>query len=71
MDSSERQKAVIEMLKTPQPKKEATVPQKPAKKPYSTPKLVIYGNLSDITRAVGKTGALDGGGNVNANRTRA
>jgi hypothetical protein len=31
------------------------------KKPYSTPELVVYGNLQQITNAVGNMGAKDGG----------
>lgn len=53
MDLSERQKAVVEMSKAPQPQlKIATTPleKKPPKKAYSTPQLVVYGKLSDITR---------------------
>ena len=33
----------------------------PQKKPYSTPRLVVYGDLRDITRAKGG-GKGDGGG---------
>ena len=29
------------------------------KKPYSTPKLVAYGDLTDVTRATGKAGSMD------------
>jgi hypothetical protein len=64
MDSSERNKAVIEMSKgpqQPQPKKDLPRPVNAAKKPYSTPKLVVYGTLHDITGAVGNKGAKDGG----------
>jgi hypothetical protein len=70
MDSPEMQKVVIEMLKAAQLKNETTVPKKTAKKPYSPPRLVVCGKLSDITGSVGKTGALDGSGNINANKTR-
>jgi hypothetical protein len=31
-----------------------------AKKPYRRPRLEIYGNLHEITDAVGMTGAADG-----------
>lgn len=31
-------------------------------KPYQPPKLVIYGNISEITRAVDMNGMADGGG---------
>jgi hypothetical protein len=30
-----------------------------AKKPYSKPKLEIYGDIADITQNVGKTGKAD------------
>jgi hypothetical protein len=32
------------------------------KKPYKTPKLDLYGSLSDLVRNVGPKGNLDGGG---------
>lgn len=31
------------------------------KKPYQAPKLLVYGDLSDMTKAVGPRGKLDGG----------
>jgi len=31
-----------------------------AKKPYQAPKLLIYGNLTEMTQAGGKNGNLDG-----------
>lgn len=35
----------------------------PRKRPYSTPKLVVYGTLSEITKTVASgSGALDNGG---------
>jgi hypothetical protein len=49
MDSPEMQKVVIEMLKAAQLKNETTVPKKTAKKPYSPPRLVVCGKLSDIS----------------------
>jgi hypothetical protein len=32
----------------------------PAKKPYQQPKLLIYGNLTEMTLTKGTTGTLDG-----------
>ena len=37
----------------------STTRQKPDRKPYRTPSLVRYGDLSRITNAVGMTGAKD------------
>ena len=37
----------------------------PKKKPYSTPKLVVYGTLSDLTRGTGSAGNLDNGAGPN------
>lgn len=34
---------------------------KTAKRPYSRPKLTVYGKLREITEAVGKSGSIDGG----------
>jgi hypothetical protein len=31
------------------------------KKPYQAPKLLVYGNLTDMTKAVGAHGKGDGG----------
>jgi len=31
------------------------------KKPYEPPKLHVYGNLAEMTRATGKIGKADGG----------
>jgi len=36
--------------------------QKPDKKPYRTPSLVLYGDLARITNAVGMSGNKDNGG---------
>jgi len=33
----------------------------PPKKPYSAPKLLIYGNLTEMTLAMSPTGNADGG----------
>jgi hypothetical protein len=32
-----------------------------AKKPYQAPKLLVYGNLTEMTQAVGNVKNLDGG----------
>ena len=37
------------------------VPEKDAKKPYQPPKLHVYGNLAEMTKAKGLLGRLDGG----------
>jgi hypothetical protein len=34
---------------------------KPAKKPYQSPKLLVYGNLTEMTLTAGRSGAKDGG----------
>jgi hypothetical protein len=34
---------------------------KPAKKPYQSPKLLIYGNLTEMTLTRGRKGNPDGG----------
>jgi hypothetical protein len=33
--------------------------KKPSKKPYSQPRLQVYGDLRNITQTVGKFGAMD------------
>ncbi len=33
-----------------------------ARKPYQHPELVVYGNISEITQALGMNGMMDGGG---------
>lgn len=38
-----------------------TMNQKTEKKTYSTPKLVVYGDVREITQAVGNMGSADGG----------
>jgi hypothetical protein len=40
--------------------------QKPGKRPYQTPQLLIYGTIREITRNIGPKGALDGGGGAAA-----
>jgi hypothetical protein len=43
----------------------------PTKKPYSKPRLEVYGTLHDIAQAVGNAGNADGGsGNPNHQHTR-
>jgi hypothetical protein len=40
----------------------APVPDVEQKKPFEPPILRVYGDISTLTRTVGKTGLLDGGG---------
>ena len=35
------------------------------KKPYEPPRLVVYGDIREIAKAVGMTGKADGGAHVN------
>ena len=44
-------------------------PPEAGKRPYNTPRLESYGNIKEITMAVGMTGANDGSTHGN-NRTR-
>ena len=39
------------------------------KKPYQPPKLLVYGDLAEMTRAVGNKFKLDGGTNPRRRRT--
>ena len=39
------------------------------KQPYSTPRLIVYGNVRTLTREGGPNRAKDGGNNANGNRT--
>jgi len=39
------------------------------KKPYSKPKLTVYGTVRELTQRVGTSGRRDGGRSVRANRT--
>ena len=39
------------------------------KKPYQAPKLLVYGNLTQMTQSVGTKGGLDGGHVVTRRRT--
>jgi hypothetical protein len=40
-----------------------------AKKPYQPPKLLVYGNLAEMTRAAGTKSKLDGGTRPRMRRT--
>jgi hypothetical protein len=42
---------------------------KPSKKKYSAPIFTEYGTIRDITKAVGQSGQLDGGGIANRIKT--
>lgn len=43
-----------------------------AKEPYRAPKLLIYGNLTEMTQAIGSMSKnLDGGGTKGSNRKTA
>ncbi len=41
----------------------------PAKKPYQSPKLLVYGDLTEMTKAVGRIAKPDGGSNPLKRRT--
>jgi hypothetical protein len=40
------------------------------KKPFSEPHLVVYGDIQEVTQAIGKVGAADGGTKANKTKTR-
>ena len=40
-----------------------------AKKPFEPPRLMVYGDIATLTRAVGRTGSNDGG-HSQPNKTR-
>jgi hypothetical protein len=40
-------------------------PKAQKKKPYQSPKLLVYGDLSQMTRSSGKIGQKDGGSGLN------
>jgi hypothetical protein len=40
--------------------------EEPARRPYQTPQLLIYGSIQEITKNVGPNGALDAGGGAGA-----
>jgi hypothetical protein len=40
-----------------------------AKKPYQSPKLLVYGDLAEMTKAVGTKAKLDGGTQPRRRRT--
>lgn len=49
---------------------ERTSANGPARKPYSSPALRVYGGLDALTRAVGKTSTIsDGGGSFAKSKT--
>ena len=39
------------------------------KKPYQSPKLVVYGTLTEMTKMIGKMGMGDGGMLINRTKT--
>ena len=41
----------------------------PTKKPFEPPRLTVYGDITTLTRTVGRTGLTDGGKGA-TNRTR-
>jgi hypothetical protein len=43
--------------------------EKSTKKPYQSPKLLVYGDLAEMTKAVGRLARIDGGGNPQKRRT--
>jgi hypothetical protein len=45
------------------------VSNKPSKKPYESPKLLVYGDLKEMTLSRGGRGKLDGGTKLGARRT--
>jgi hypothetical protein len=43
--------------------------EKSTKKPYQSPKLLVYGDLAEMTKAVGRLSKIDGGTNPQKRRT--
>jgi hypothetical protein len=43
--------------------------EKLTKKPYQPPKLLVYGNLTEMTKSVGQKGRKDSGGPPQMRRT--
>ena len=43
--------------------------EKPTKKPYQSPKLLVYGDLAEMTKALGLTSRIDGGTHPGKRRT--
>jgi hypothetical protein len=41
----------------------------PAKKPYQKPKLLVYGNLTEMTLSKGSTGTADGSKGLGMRKT--
>jgi hypothetical protein len=48
-------------------KQPSVIPAK--KKPYQPPKLLVYGDLAQMTKAVGRAGRIDGGSRSGKVRT--
>ena len=44
-------------------------PPQQGKKPFEPPRLTVYGDIASLTKAVGRTGLVDGG-KGSATRTR-
>jgi hypothetical protein len=45
--------------------------KEPNRKPYQPPKLLVYGNLAEMTKAAGNKGKRDGGAKAGHRRTGA
>ena len=43
--------------------------EKTTKKLYQSPKLLVYGDLAEMTKALGRTSRVDGGHNPQKRRT--
>jgi hypothetical protein len=43
--------------------------KKSTKKPYQSPKLLVYGDLAEMTKAIGRTSRIDGGTQPGKRRT--
>ena len=43
--------------------------EKSTKKPYQSPKLLVYGDLTEMTKTLGRTSRIDGGHNPQKRRT--
>jgi hypothetical protein len=44
--------------------------EKPAKKTFTPPRVVVYGDIRQITRSVGKNGNADGGTTMDHTKSR-
>jgi len=49
--------------------KQPSQAQPAKKKPYQAPKLLVYGDLTQMTQALGAKGHLDGGGKLGKRRS--